>query len=185
MFIQFLVVNESGLCNYVCIVFLWHLVGKQNYGFRTRFSWTIDDNRLGTIDAFWCKHVAGGKSASIYRWSRLSVITVDDSKWLIRTCTPWIIHENSSLQHIAAWSLFQILFWTTGVFQQACWNHLFDLRLIANNFCVLYHIGDGLESSGFKNRTPMRVKQQDPFRKIKVRNGKRRLPVQVTTYADC
>jgi len=33
---------------------------------RTRFSWAVDDNRLGTIDAFWRKHVAGGKSASIF-----------------------------------------------------------------------------------------------------------------------
>ena len=72
---------------------------------------------------------------------------------------------------------------------------------------MLYHIGDSLVSSGFKNHTPMRVKQQDPFRKISQilfggylipmgRSGldssaysgiseKRRLPVQVTTCADC
>lgn len=70
--------------DYVCIKFFFGiLVESKTIAdiLRTRFSWAVDDNRLGTIDAFWRKHVAGGKSASIF----------GDPGWVL---SQWMIRDD-------------------------------------------------------------------------------------------
>ena len=163
----------------------------------TPFSWTIDWEGLmpfGLVE-FWRKHLPGGEPSftddqgedECYhsRW----FATIDsnlqfslDNSWEFQFatyCSVELIRKH----------LFWILSWPL-VFSNKHVETIYSIWLVANNFaCRIISVTvSSLQDS------PMRVKNQDPSRKMKVRKdcccigtwtGSCRLPVHVTTYADC